>query len=132
MKKRVPASLLSLCALMALADSNLPQVQFQYDAAGNRISRQLVQPMSFQSPVLQQTNFNVYPTIVLDVINITTQDEIVPNEFSYTITNVSGNIVMSGSVLSQNTQLQVSLPQGYYILNIFSVNEQYSFNFLKN
>lgn len=132
MKKRIPTSLLSLCALMALADSNLPQVQFQYDAAGNRISRQLVQLRSFQSPVLQQTNFNVYPTIVLDVINITTQDEIVPNEFSYTITNVSGNIVMSGSVLSQNTQLQVSLPQGYYILNIFSVNEQYSFNFLKN
>lgn len=132
MTKRIPTSLLSLCALMALADSNLPQVQFQYDAAGNRISRQLVQPISFQSPVLQQTNFNVYPTIVLDVINITTQDEIVPNEFSYTITNVSGNIVMSGSVLSQNTQLQVSLPQGYYILNIFSVNEQYSFNFLKN
>ena len=132
MTKRIPTSLLSLCALMTLADRNLPQVQFQYDAAGNRISRQLAQPRLFQSPVLQQTTFNVYPTIVSDIINITTQDEIVPDEFSYTITNVSGNIVLSGNVLSQNTQLQVTLPQGYYILNIFSASEQYSFHFLKN
>lgn len=126
--------ILSLClglSFISKAQSN-EQVQYQYDAAGNRISRELVQQRSFQNPNLQRTNFNVYPTVVTDVVNITTQDEINPNQFSYTITNVSGNIVMTGNILSQNTQIQVSLLQGYYILNIFSETEQYSFNLLKN
>lgn len=120
-----------LMSIAGYAQSNVT-IEYQYDAAGNRISRQLVQLRSFQSPVLQQTTFNVYPTIVSDVINVTTQDEILPDEFGYTITNVSGNIVMSGTLQTQSTQLQVSLPQGYYILNIVSATEQYSFNFLKN
>lgn len=118
--------------LAVCAQSNVT-LEYQYDAAGNRILRQLVQPRTNPSP--QQhltTTFIVYPTVVTDVLNVTTQDEILPNNFRYTITNVSGNIVLSGNLLSQNTQLQVSLPQGYYILNIVSATEQYSFNFLKN
>lgn len=125
-------SFLFLCIFSAVADNFQSQVLYEYDAAGNRISRELVQQRSFQSPNLQRTNFNVYPTVVTDVVNITTQDEINPSQFSYTITNISGNIVMTGNILSQNTQVQVSLLQGYYILNIFSETEQYSFNLLKN
>lgn len=121
-----------MCTLLTVADDNLPNVQYEYDASGNRILRELVQQRSNQNPRQQQTSFIVYPTIVTDVLNIIAKDKIVPNEFHYTIANVSGNIVLSGNILLQNTQLQLSLPQGYYILNIVSATEQYSFNFLKN
>lgn len=131
-KKFLISTLLLACVLLAVADDTLPNVQYEYDASGNRILRQLVQQRSNQSPRQQQTTFMVYPTIVTDVLHVTTQDEILPDEFSYTITNVSGNNVMSGTLQTQSTQLQVSLPQGYYILNIVSATEQYSFNFLKN
>lgn len=120
-----------LMSIAGYAQSNVT-IEYQYDASGNRILRQLVQQRSNQSPRQQQTTFMVYPTIVTDVLYVTTQDEIAPNEFHYSITNVSGNIVLSGYIQSQNNQLQVSLPQGYYIINIFSNTEQQSFNFLKN
>ena len=120
------------CEITAIASTIQPQVRYEYDAAGNRVSRYLYQQRS-QSPSLQQAHtFIVYPTVVTDVINVTTQDEITPDSFSYSVTNVSGNIVLSGVIQSQSTQIQVSLLQGYYILNIFSATEQYSFNFLKN
>ena len=121
-----------LCMPLAVCAQSNVIIEYQYDASGNRILRQLVQQRSNQSPMQQQTTFMVYPTIVTDVLHVTTQDEIAPNEFHYSITNVSGNIVMSGTIQTQSTQLQVSLPQGYYILNIVSATEQYSFNFLKN
>lgn len=121
-----------ISASSLIVNAGQPQVMYGYDASGNRISRQFIQPRSYQSPAMQHTTFNVYPTVVTDVINVTTQNEIVPNEFSYTVTNVSGNIVLSGIIQSQSTQIQVSLLQGYYILNIFSATKQYSFNFLKN
>lgn len=131
-KKFLISTLLLACVLLAVADDTLPNVQYEYDASGNRILRQLVQQRSNQSPRQQQTTFIVYPTIVTDVLNVIAHEEIVPNEFHYTIANVSGNIVLSGNILSQSTQLQLSLSQGYYILNIVSSTEQYSFNFLKN
>lgn len=121
-----------MCISSAAADVNQSQIVYEYDASGNRTSRQLLLPRSTPSPQQHQTTFIVYPTVVADVLNITTQDEILPNDFRYTITNVSGNIVLSGNIQSQNTQIVVSLPQGYYILNLFSSTEQYSFNFLKN
>lgn len=121
-----------LCMSLAVCAQSNATIEYQYDASGNRILRQLVQQRSNQSPRQQQTTFMVYPTIVTDVLYVTTQDEIAPNEFHYSITNVSGNIVLSGYIQSQNNQLQVSLPQGYYIINIFSNTEQQSFNFLKN
>ena len=125
-------TLILMCTLFAVADDTLLQLQYEYDAAGNRIMRHLMQQRSNQSPRQQQTTFVVYPTIVADVLNVTTQDEIVPNEFSYTITNVSGSSVLSGFITTQNTQIHLSIPQGFYILNIHSLTEQYSFNFLKN
>ena len=125
-------TLLLMYTLLTAADDTLTQLQYEYDAAGNRIMRQLVQQRSSQSPRQQKTAFIVYPAIVTDILNVITQDEIAPNEFHYSIANVSGNIVLSGNLLSQSTQLQVTLPQGYYILNIVSATEQYSFNFLKN
>lgn len=124
--------LLLLFALPIIADNNVSTLHYGYDAAGNRISRQLLQPRYLLGQNQQSTTFSVFPTVVTDIVNITTQDEIVPNKFSYTVTNVSGNIVLSGTIQSQNTQIQVLLPQGYYILNIHSATEQYSFNFLKN
>ena len=125
-------TLVLMCTLLTVADDTLPQLQYEYDASGNRIMRQLVQQRSNQSPRHQQTTFIVYPTIVTDVLNITTQDDIVPNEFSYTIANVSGSAVLSGSITTQNTQIHLSIPQGFYILNIYSLTEQNSFNILKN
>ena len=98
-------TLILMCTLLTVADDTLPQLQYEYDAAGNRIMRHLMQQRSNQSPRQQQTTFVVYPTIVADVLNVTTQDEIVPNEFSYTITNVSGSSVLSGFITTQNTQI---------------------------
>lgn len=131
-KKTFSIALFLMCISSAAADVNQSQIVYEYDASGNRTSRQLLLPRSTPSTQQHQTTFIVYPTVVADVLNVTTQDEILPNDFRYTITNVSGNIVLSGNIQSQNTQIVVSLPQGYYILNLFSSTEQYSFNFLKN
>lgn len=117
---------LALCA-----QSNVT-LEYQYDAAGNRISRQLsTAPRSSSEPVDNDTKFSVYPTIVYDFLNIAAQNDISNKNFHYSISNINGNVLLTGDLLSQITQLSVCLPSGYYIINIFSAYEQNSFTFIK-
>ena len=131
MLKILMTGLILMCSLFVLAQNTQSTLSYAYDASGNRISRQLEQSTSQQSLETLPVTFVVYPTIVSNLINVTAQDDITPDDYSYTITNVSGNILQTGVIQSQNTQISVSLLQGYYILNISSATGQQSFHFLK-
>ena len=120
----------SVYGLLAIFTSRAQIVQYQYDAAGNRVSRELMQPSMLNSSNESSITFTVFPTVVTDVININTQDDISPTDFNYSISNVSGNTFLSGTILSKNTQIKLTLPQGYYILCVFSAQELYYYNFL--
>lgn len=120
-----------LMSIAGYAQSNVT-IEYQYDAAGNRISRQLATtPRSSSEPVDNDTKFSVYPTIVYDFLNIAAQNDISNKNFHYSISNINGNVLLTGDLLSQITQLSVCLPSGYYIINIFSAYEQNSFTFIK-
>ncbi|MBR5639399.1 MAG: T9SS type A sorting domain-containing protein [Muribaculaceae bacterium] len=121
-----------LCIPLAVCAQSNVTLEFQYDAAGNRISRQLATtPRSSSEPVDNDTKFSVYPTIVYDFLNIAAQNDISNKNFHYSISNINGNVLLTGDLLSQITQLSICLPSGYYIINIFSANEQSSFTFIK-
>lgn len=121
-----------LCIPLAVCAQSNVTLEYQYDAAGNRISRQLAStPRSSSESADNDIKFSVYPTIVYDFLNIAAQNDISNKNFHYSISNINGNILQTGDLLSQITQLSICLPSGYYIINIFSANEQSSFTFIK-
>ena len=107
----------------SIIDADNNYFQYQYDAAGNRISRIVVEPQPYQAPKkdLRTVNLTVSPTITSDVVTISTAIDVEKASMRYTLISVQGNVLNTGTVSSQH--MNVSLGEyanGMYLLTIES------------
>lgn len=122
-KKKLFMVLLMIVTYCSIIDADNYYFQYQYDAAGNRISRIVVEPQPYQAPKkdLRTVNLTVSPTITSDVVTISTAIDVEKASMRYTLISIQGNVLNTGTVSSQH--MNVSLGEyanGMYLLTIES------------
>jgi|ERR1035437_249823 hypothetical protein len=145
MKKDLFILIFLLCSLSALAQvQTCPQIQFTYDATGNRTQRLLVivpcgpdpNPsgrMATTDPVTPPMNVSVYPNPTNTTINIALSQDSLETESTLVLYDMSGKIVYSTKTSSLQSQIDVStFDAGTYLLKITRGKKYATFNVLKN
>lgn len=96
------------------------QLQYQYDAAGNRIARVTARPQQPQnSPRMMghSGEVTVSPTVTTDAVTISTTVDLEQTAMRYVLSNLLGSVLATADIVSQQTT--VSLGQyssGIYLL----------------
>ena len=91
---------------------------YQYDAAGNRISRSAGEVQAPQNSPLMMGHGNdviVSPTETTDDVIITTTLDPDQTELRYLVSNLQGNVLAIGDITNQHT----SVPFGNYVTGIY-------------
>lgn len=122
---------LGMASLSANAQS---RVEYAYDAAGNRVKRDLI--LNAQQSRSQEDNqiyFTATPSIVYDNLQMKYVGESdFSGLFNYTIQTISGEMVVSGKSTQPTCTADVSqLSSGYYILMITYQDKTQSFKIIK-
>lgn len=109
-------------------------LMYQYDAAGNRISRAVVVPQPRNSPKgeIRSVNLTVLPTITSDLVTIATAVDVERVQLRYTLYSLQGNVLVTSNMTSQ--QMVLSLGQyanGIYLLTVESDSFIESFKIIK-
>lgn len=98
-------------------------LQYQYDAAGNRVSRAVVvvQPPQ-NSPRLMGHGgeVTVSPTITVDDVTIITTLDPEQTELRYLVSNLQGSVLAMGDITNQQT----SVSFGNYVAGIYLLSVQ--------
>ena len=109
-------------------------LQYQYDAAGNRIGRTVVQTQPRQSPKLSlpAVEVTVSPTLTHDEVTISTAQDIEKHSMRYTLINLQGSLLEAGQIGSQQTVLSLGqYADGIYLLTIESDSLIKSYKIIK-
>lgn len=126
--------LLFLMMLILPLLGHAQQVAYDYDASGNRIKRRLVirSRRSMETDKIQL--FTATPNPVSDVLQIKYVGiAIFDGEYQYSLQNINGRTVLSGTSRSMSCQVDVSgQPKGIYILNIIYKEETEGIKIIKN
>lgn len=110
-------------------------LQYQYDAAGNRTARVIVQPQQPQnSPRMMGHGgeVTVSPTVTTDVVTISTTMDPEQAQMRYVLSSLQGNVLATDDIASRQTI--VSLGQyscGIYLLTVQSEYDILSFKIIK-
>lgn len=113
--------LLALVALSNNVSADNDYLQYQYDAAGNRISRAVVQPSPQPSPKkdLPTVNVTVSPTMTTDLVTIATAVDFEKTPIRYTLISVQGNVLNQGTICSNQTNISLgAYTNGIYLLTV--------------
>ena len=122
MKYTKPIALLLFavaCITSMQADND--HLQYQYDAAGNRIGRVVVHSQPQQAPRrnIPVVDVTVSPTITEDVVTIATAIDLGKSPMKYTLTSIQGNVLNTGDIQSQRTNVSLGrYADGIYLLTI--------------
>lgn len=110
------------------------QVAYDYDASGNRIKRRLVTRSRRAMETDKIQLFTATPNPVSDVLLIKYAGiDIFDGEYQYSLQDINGRTVLSGTSRSMNCQVDVSgQPKGIYILNIIYKEETEGIKIIKN
>ena len=132
--KKFLLTLIIILSLSNYVSADNESLMYQYDAAGNRISRVVVIPQPRQSPQEQfpSANITVTPTITNDMITIATTLNVGQVEMRYTLYSLQGNVLTTAVINSQ--QMYLSLGQyatGIYLLTVESESFIESFKIIK-
>ena len=120
-KKKLFMVLLMIVTYCSIIDADNYYFQYQYDAAGNRIGRIVVEPQPYQAPKkdLRTVNLTVSPTITSDVVTISTAIDVEKASMRYTLISVQGNVLDTGNITSQRTDLSMGgYASGIYLLTV--------------
>ncbi|MFN8437067.1 MAG: T9SS type A sorting domain-containing protein [Cytophagales bacterium] len=119
--------------VLALCKSQAQQyISFTYDAAGNRIKRELVLGTFRKSQTdslavadeLGKSKFQVFPNPTQSVINIVMNDKENIEEKDYALISISGNVINKFSSKDNRIQFDLSTqPAGVYLLKISNSTE---------
>lgn len=113
--------LLALVALSNNVSADNDYLQYQYDAAGNRISRVVVQPSPQPSPKkdLPTVTVTVSPTMTTDLVTIATAVDFEKTPIRYTLISVQGNVLNQGTICSNQTNISLgTYTNGIYLLTV--------------
>ena len=115
--------LLAFVAMSNRMSADNDFLQYQYDAAGNRISRAVVQPSPRQNPKrdLPIENVTVSPTVTTDVVTIATAVDFEKEPMRYTLISMQGNMLDQGKICSHQTNISLGVyTKGIYLLTVES------------
>ena len=110
------------------------QLQYQYDAAGNRVMRSVVQPQPRQSPrnVMYSATVDVSPTLTHDLVAISTTEDIGKHPMRYSLVTLQGNVLKSGFLPAQQSVLSLGeYSDGIYLLTVESEAFTRSYKIIK-
>ncbi len=116
----------------ALADNEY--LQYQYDAAGNRIGRVVVAQQLRRSPQreLPAVGTTVYPTITSDIVTISTAEDTDNASLRYILCSIDGSVLATGELTTQRYVLSLSeYASGIYLLIIESPSASETFKLIK-
>ena len=138
MNKRTK-QLSSLLAIVAYAFSNHlnaddERLQYQYDAAGNRVSRTVVyqQPHQIQRKDFPIVDVAVSPTITTDVVNIANAIDLDKSSMRFNLISLQGSVLRTGDIKSQHTIISLGdYPSGIYLLRIETESDMETFKIIK-
>lgn len=116
-----------LCIAIGLADVTFG---YQYDAAGNRVRKEVVQQP--RGPVVEPApTARVFPSITTGQITIENLGDAPWNNAEYRVTNAQGNTVASGLLSGMSQQVFVNVPGGIYVLYVVDRENVSSFKIIK-
>ena len=103
---------------------------YQYDAAGNRVRKEVVQQP--RGPVVEPApTARVFPSITTGQITIENLGDTPWNNAEYRVTNAQGNTVASGLLSGMSQQVFVNVPGGIYVLYVVDRENVSSFKIIK-
>ena len=109
-------------------------LHYEYDAAGNRIGRTLVQSQPNQIPrkSLPSVGITVSPTITSDNVTISTALDIGKHPMRFTLRSIQGSVLSTKDIISQQTIVPMSqYAAGIYLLTIESESIIESYKIIK-
>ena len=110
-------------------------LQYQYDAAGNRVSRIVEEVQSPQnSPRLMghSEDVSVSPTVTSDDVTITTTLDPEQTEMRYMVSSLQGSVLAMSNITNQHTIVPFSnYMAGIYLLTIQSEQGIKTFKIIK-
>ena len=118
-----------------IASADNEHLLYEYDAAGNRISRTVVQGQPRQSPrnSLPSVDISVSPTLTHDEVIISTAMDIETYPTRYTLVNLQGSVLMMGNLYAQQTRLSLGqYADGIYLLRVESDVFSKSYKIIKH
>lgn len=131
---RIFTSMIFVVACVLIVQADNEYIQYQYDAAGNRISRIVVQPQPQQSPKRQLpiVDVSVSPTITSDVVVLSTAHNLDKSPIKYTLISVQGNVLNTSAVNSQQTIISLGeYVNGVYLLTVETESGIETFKIIK-
>lgn len=116
--------------IVSICSADNDSLLYEYDAAGNRITRivQVNQPRNTPRRDLSTINVSVYPTITSDVVTISTAADLERTQLYYTLRSIQGSVLSTAVINSQQSQVSLGeYSEGIYLLTIESdsLNESY-------
>lgn len=122
----------SLILKAEVISSQWTKVFFEYDAAGNRITRGVHQEVNeSDSLAIDVGEIIVEPIITTGNVTVRTTTDLTHSSLNYTMSNMTGHCVGEGSLVNQNTQLEIPATNGVYILNVSSKTNSKTFKIVK-
>ena len=123
MKKLRQIAIAVTVTVMASLAANAQSVmlRYQYDAAGNRVGREVVSPEQNgrSSRAMPHDDITVSPTVTSDVVTISTTLDPEQNAMRYSVSRLDGSVLASGDITMRQTHVSFS---GYvssiYLLTI--------------
>ncbi len=110
-------------------------LQYQYDVAGNRVSRAAVEvqpPMMSLQLMAHGGEVAVTPTVTTDIVTIITTLDPERTAMTYTLSNLQGCVLGQGVIADRQTTLALSQwPSGPYLLTVRSAQKTESFKVVK-
>ena len=126
---------LAIMAPTIFATAQSYVLQYQYDAAGNRVSRSVVEVQSPQnSPRLMDhgDEVSVSPTVTTDDVTISTTLDTEQTAMRYIVSNLQGSVMTICDITSQQTIVPFSnYESGIYLLTIQSEQGLKTFKIIK-
>lgn len=126
---------LAIMAPTIFATAQSYVLQYQYDAAGNRVSRIVEEVQSPQnSPRLMGHSEDVTasPTVTSDDVTITTTLDPEQTEMRYFVSNLQGSVLATGDITNQYTIVPFcNYMEGIYLLTIQSEQGIKTFKIIK-
>lgn len=109
------------------------RVAYDYDAAGNRIKREVAASSRSATKSEDVQLFKAAPNPVADILQINYEDDFnFSGEYQYTLQSVYGETAQTGVSHTAHCRLDVSsLPKGVYILCITYQEEKQSIKIIK-
>lgn len=137
-------------SLLKAQTGNGTQLEYSYDANGNRITRTPINlTLISKSVVIDSTqnknnkptgnvssNFrlSVAPNPTKSFVNVTLESNDVKGkfEFEYTITSITGALIVKNNVLASSTDIDLSgITDGVYLLKVTTSNKNFIYKIVK-